>query len=328
MFGRQPRLPVDEQLGVVPLKGKPNYTEYVKGLKSRLDHAYKVASEHLKQAKLKQKAQYDVRNRGAVVQPGDNVLVKQVGLKGKNKLADKWEQDVYIVVSQPNVDILVYRVQNQSKKGCIRTLHRNMLLPIGTTNIAEPPENVSTEPDNPEDRLDEITQNEMEENDTPSEEVITIPKVTHINDSSEGPHDHNTLHDTDDGTNMEQLSQLETDPEKIPEQAELPVDNTTNVDPRTELKQIRPTNQDHAADPEHHPGTGNMTNNEPEPNPMLRCSDRVRNVPKWMRTGEYIVHSAQTVRPDWVTKAQMAIQLLRYCQEPNERTLVFEFLKS
>ena len=134
MFGRQPRLPVDAKLGVIPPKGEPSYPEYIKGLKARLEYAYKMASEHSKQAKSKQKCQYDVLTRGAVVQIGDKVLVR---LKGKNKLADNWEQDIYVVIDQPNIDIPVYTVQKESTKGPKTTLHRNMLLPVGEI---DPPE--------------------------------------------------------------------------------------------------------------------------------------------------------------------------------------------
>ena len=35
------------------------------------------------------------------------MLVHNVGLKGKNKLADKWEKEVYFVVDQPNKDVPV-----------------------------------------------------------------------------------------------------------------------------------------------------------------------------------------------------------------------------
>jgi translation initiation factor IF-1 len=38
---------------------------------------------------------YDIRIRGAVIKPGDRVLVKVVSFDGKHKLADRWEQDVF-----------------------------------------------------------------------------------------------------------------------------------------------------------------------------------------------------------------------------------------
>ena len=35
--------------------------------------------------------------------PGGRVLVRNVGLKGKNKLADKWQKEVYLVVNRGEV---------------------------------------------------------------------------------------------------------------------------------------------------------------------------------------------------------------------------------
>jgi hypothetical protein len=63
-----------------------------------------VATEAAQKAREKQKEGYGIRIRGAVIKPGDRVLVKVVSFDGKHKLADRWEQDPYIVVSQPNTD--------------------------------------------------------------------------------------------------------------------------------------------------------------------------------------------------------------------------------
>ncbi len=40
---------------------------------------------------------------GVVLQPGDRVLVREVGLIGIHKLAYKWENTVYVVVQQTNL---------------------------------------------------------------------------------------------------------------------------------------------------------------------------------------------------------------------------------
>ena len=73
---------------------------------------------------------------------GDRVLVKVLAHEGKHKLADKWTADIYVVVSQPNVDIPVYRVkredgQNQEKTGQEKTLHCNNLFHLGSSLLAE-----------------------------------------------------------------------------------------------------------------------------------------------------------------------------------------------
>ena len=41
------------------------------------------------------------------MEPGDRDLVKILAFHGKHTLADRWEDDVFIVLSQPNQDIPV-----------------------------------------------------------------------------------------------------------------------------------------------------------------------------------------------------------------------------
>ena len=133
MFGRHPRLAIDAFLGLSPdATSSANQTEYVRKLRERLDFAYKTAQEAAKRGTAQHKRYYDlkVRSTGAL-QPGDRVLVKNVGLRGKQKLADRWERQPYIILSQPSPDIPVFTVKlenSRSKK--IRTLHRNLLLPF------------------------------------------------------------------------------------------------------------------------------------------------------------------------------------------------------
>ena len=133
MFGRHPRLAIDAFLGLTPDDlSAPSQTEYVRKLRERLHFAYKKAQEAAKQSAAQHKRYYDLKVRSSgSLHPGDRVLVRNVGLRGKQKLADKWEQHPYIVVSQPNAEIPVYEVKPEgSKVRRIRTLHRNLLLPF------------------------------------------------------------------------------------------------------------------------------------------------------------------------------------------------------
>ncbi|MCG8048682.1 MAG: RNase H-like domain-containing protein, partial [Candidatus Thiodiazotropha endolucinida] len=132
MFGRHPRLAVDAYLGLnndqePVIQSKEHYTTK---LKKRLQFAYKVASKEANRSAARSKAGYDLKVREATLDIGDRVLVRLVGLRGKQKLADKWEKSPYIVRSKPNDSIPVYKVQKESDESCIRTLHRNMLLPF------------------------------------------------------------------------------------------------------------------------------------------------------------------------------------------------------
>ena len=69
---------------------------------------------------------------------GDLVLVKMLAFEGKHKISDRWEDNPYIVIDQPNLDILVYVVKQQDGEGRKRTLHRNQLLPVGHMEPGRP----------------------------------------------------------------------------------------------------------------------------------------------------------------------------------------------
>lgn len=136
MFGRHPRLPVDMMLDVPNEDPKLSYHSYVQGLRDRLKESYVIATRAAEKARQTQKGQYDVRARGATLEVGDRVLVRILAFEGKHKLADKWEEDPYVVLSQPNDGIPVFVVQREDATGRKRTLHRNHLLPISSLPVS------------------------------------------------------------------------------------------------------------------------------------------------------------------------------------------------
>jgi len=69
---------------------------------------------------------------GAVVKAGDRVLVKIIAFDGKHKISDKWETDIYVILQQPNQEVLVYIVRREAGNDITITLHLNLLLPIGS----------------------------------------------------------------------------------------------------------------------------------------------------------------------------------------------------
>lgn len=129
MFGRHPRLPVDLAFGLNNNKLQSSH-KYTEELKERLRNAYHLASTSANKSQQKQKQGYDRKVRGSNIEEGDTVLVKQLAFDGKHKLSDKWEDDIYIVIKQPNKEIPVYIVQKENGTGIKRTLHRNNLFPI------------------------------------------------------------------------------------------------------------------------------------------------------------------------------------------------------
>ena len=99
-------------------------------MRRRLNYAFQKANKFANQQAQKYKSSYDKSMKGPQLQEKDIVLVKIVAHKGRHKLQDKWEPEEYVVVEQPIAGTPVYRVQPVTE-GNIRTLHRNLLLPLG-----------------------------------------------------------------------------------------------------------------------------------------------------------------------------------------------------
>ncbi len=73
------------------------------------------------------------------------MLVRNVRIWGKHKLADRWESEMYVVVKQSS-DLPVYTVRLETKDGPLRTLHRYILLPCGFLPVSEKPDQVVSKP--------------------------------------------------------------------------------------------------------------------------------------------------------------------------------------
>ena len=159
MFGRHPRLPIDVEFGLLKTNSGDNSSKsrYVQKLRRRLNYAFQKTNKFANQQAQKYKSSYDKSIKGPQLQEKDIVLVKIVAHKGRHKLQDKWEPEEYVVVEQPIAGTPDYRVQPVTG-GNIRTLHRNLLLPLG----------VKLEPDyNSDDSI-------LEEDDSSSDESTIL----------------------------------------------------------------------------------------------------------------------------------------------------------
>ena len=132
MFGRHPRLPIDVEFGL----NKPNCgdnsskSRYIQKLRKRLNYAFQKASKYSDQQASKYKHSYDKSVKGPQLHENDLVLVKIVAHKGRHKLQDRWEPEEYAVIEQPIAGTPVYKVKPVNGDN-VRTLHRNLLLPLG-----------------------------------------------------------------------------------------------------------------------------------------------------------------------------------------------------
>lgn len=102
----------------------------MKDLRSRLEESYKLTCQNAQKSAKRNKNRFDQRVKPASLDVGDRVLVRNVRIRGKHKLEDKWEQEVYVVVKRAG-DLPVYIVRPETREGPNHTLHRDLLLPCG-----------------------------------------------------------------------------------------------------------------------------------------------------------------------------------------------------
>ena len=155
MMGRKPRLAVDLNLGTnLPELGLSSSSKYIQDLERRSQWSYKLAQEHMKKQAEKAKKYYDRRVRCSKLEPGDLVLVKRSGFRGKHKIQDRWENQVYEVLESCHSSPLVFRLRREDGTGGIWTLHGNHLLPFRTKILEE---DTSTPPVELEDSNQTVT---------------------------------------------------------------------------------------------------------------------------------------------------------------------------
>ncbi len=142
MFGREARLPIDLSFGVSSDgTSTKSYQRFVKTLQQELKSAYELAEENAGKKNAGNKRRYDQRLHYSHLVPGDRVLIRNLGLQGKHKLADRWSTEPYVVQSQmPNLP--VFRLNPVSGTGPVKILHRNHILPIGQELRQEVPHSV------------------------------------------------------------------------------------------------------------------------------------------------------------------------------------------
>ncbi|XP_075454672.1 uncharacterized protein LOC142493868 [Ascaphus truei] len=152
MFGREARLPVDVRLRI-STDGVSNRTHfrYVQRLRDSLQLAYRLAERTTAKLNAGNKRRYDHKVRHKEIHPGDAVLLRNLGVPGKHKLADRWREGVYEVESQmPGLP--VYRIKDS--EGRVKVWHRNHLLPIpqvGTDELEIPATPIDGEVEHTED---------------------------------------------------------------------------------------------------------------------------------------------------------------------------------
>ena len=232
MFGREPQLPIDRQFGLdktADQTSSASYSDYVEQLKERLQYAWKLAGSNQEVASSKQKTHYDRRQRGSVLEPGDVVLIRKLGVQGRHKLQDFWEEEPWIVKCCPNEGIPVYHLYPKSGRKSLKVLHRNHMLPTGD-KVSVPTTNDAKKSKPKPSVKSAVT--EALSSDSDEDFVVDITSVGHrdISNGREMPEEDLVLQlDLSDSPDNEDMSETEIDREPEPvHQADM-VDQPENI---------------------------------------------------------------------------------------------------
>jgi hypothetical protein len=305
MFGRNPRLPIDAALGLRENQ-QDITTTFIIELKDRISKAHEVATAATNKAARKQKDNYDNKVCGGTVQVGDRVLVKVVSFEGKHKLADRWEHDPYVVLSQPNEGIPVFKVRKENNEGRTRTLHRNLLLPIGF--ICDKP--------TPAPRKPKHRPRAKPAKDIDKELVPTQPdNVEESEEESDwGGYDISIGSGDGDSTIIEDLPIPDADSEHEAGEANGDAqssDGTSSISEEVIPVEDRSASQDQSSVQEEPPDEeGASASSEDENQPVIRRSTRERRTPLRYRTGEFDMSKViQRPLSDWKERVQCITSL-------------------
>lgn len=73
------------------------------------------------------KERYDASAKATILLPGERVLVHTTRRKGHGKLAVLWEEEIQVVIGQPDPENPTYKIRPEGKVGPVRIVHRNRL---------------------------------------------------------------------------------------------------------------------------------------------------------------------------------------------------------
>ena len=104
------------------------------GIEEKTENAFQKANAFCEKEALRSKQRFNRTAKSSKVLPGDLILIKKKGFTSKHKIADKWETEPYEIVSQRSDGLPVYTVVQNDRE---RTLHCNMLFPLGLRHDTE-----------------------------------------------------------------------------------------------------------------------------------------------------------------------------------------------
>ena len=119
-------MPIDLVLGSDNETSDPE--DWVSSHQDRLRQAFRAAAQYTEKEALQRRERHNRTANASQLPVGCRVFVRNLRIRGRNKIQDEWEDKVYQVVDHPDPGGNVYVVLPLQEEGPIRTLHRSALL--------------------------------------------------------------------------------------------------------------------------------------------------------------------------------------------------------
>ena len=137
MYGREPKIPIDIELNLPSNREEVTLRTYMERLVHKMEWAFRKAKENIARDQVSRKKYHDKAIRCHRIEVGDLVLLRDKKLKSNYKIADKWEDGVYEVLSKRDqVPVFAIRKLGSKEK---RVVHRNMIHPARSVVWDEEP---------------------------------------------------------------------------------------------------------------------------------------------------------------------------------------------
>ncbi|XP_064637297.1 uncharacterized protein LOC135493704 [Lineus longissimus] len=138
-FGHDPRLPIDQLLpSVEDTDHQVDYDEWITLHHTRMKEAQVLARTRLEKEALKRERLRPVKEDKLEV--GSRVFLKNLGVRGRNKMQDRWNSVPYQVIGKPDPNNEVYSVEPLDGSGPAKTMNRVNLLRSDRLVVQELPE--------------------------------------------------------------------------------------------------------------------------------------------------------------------------------------------
>jgi transposase InsO family protein len=130
MYGRDPYLPIDFLLGRNSTATTDiNYDRWIELHSDKLKFAYDRAKSEIQRNEDDRKQRHDDRRTQNELQIGDQVYIRNRGVKGRDKIQDKWKSEVYTIVDKPCNSVYSVKRANSDLTG-VKNVNRLELKPI------------------------------------------------------------------------------------------------------------------------------------------------------------------------------------------------------